>query len=739
MDVREFAKVINADTYRDRSLVNFLSRSNYEAPLLDDNELPDGTKALCEKSRALVQHTDFILPNPIDTSTEVNFGILKTTINDLMAPYAGVQPKYVTGPPGLGKTTIAYAMANVVSAETKGRVAVFHVNGAIDGNQNLLAKRVSASTTTDTVTHMALYGALHPITADFLYKPHESDPQIKRYQSISTLAEPEFKQLVSLMHRYDLWPVPSNREDWNRELLGVPQLTTLGATLLPQYGLDSNGNPKVRDNVVCFFVFDEFNQIEDQKAAAVIVGAFSSDTARTGNPFGSGFPSGWLNSMVASGQYNKHRFMFAAGNDPDISGGDTTPMDAITSRLFTSTFSMPREMTAPSLSRIMACNMLKRVTHKEDPFRTATVDDIANRPDEFQMKSPVLNASSAAFKNLLGSVINFESHVRGSLVSNSAPGVTPIYMEAVREYTLKYAERGWKNVLNMRNLVNLSQNLASLRLDADKDTNAACIESEIVKSLLGATAASMIKEDAKVSDLLDANLPDGTTLRGSVNQLCESLDTSRTIGARSAAVPVPARTASVADLFKRSIPRPQIQKYMEALEDSKPELAQALAGSLDKVESINAMTIPGSKKMVVRLSAKTQGGTAADLPQPVTEKLSAPGEFSREDVAKVNAWLMHGALQEQAQKPGAGSATFNFTFTCIQQDANSQWEYKSISAPKGTLRAMLARHTNATSFPPPLEDIEKFTSADEVLFKESAAKKVTIAPASPDLAIVQGR
>jgi hypothetical protein len=738
MDLTEFAGILDASQHAKRSMVAFLSDSAYDPSLMATRPLPVGFAAICEKSAGMVAHADFILEAEIGAQTEVDYGVLKGTVADMLSPIAGVDARAAFGPPGLGKTTIAYAMSRVLSEKTDGRVAVFHVNSAVDGNANLLVRRVSASTTTETVTHMANYGAIHPITADFLNQPHDSDPNIKRGQSIGNLPDQQFDQLVKLMHRHDQWPVPAKREDWEKELLGVPQITPIGAAILPQWGLDESGKPVQSNNFGVVLILDEFGQAEDQKAMSLIVGAMSPDTARTGNPFGTGFPSGWVNQQVASGKYNPHRFLFAAGNDPEISGGDSTPMDALASRLAASTFAMPRSMQNQTLTKIMASNMLGRVTHKDDPFQAATISDLAKRPNEFVSRSPLLDSSVAAYKGLLTSIVEFEALARTTMIAPTAAGMTPSYLEAPSEYNLKYAERGWGNVVSMRNLVNLSRNLAGLRLDKDKATNARVVEHEIVKSIMGAGAASHIKDpkDDTISKLVSQNLPVGNSLSKAAETLCESIETSRKIKKAKAqqqvaATAVPPKARTLQSVFKKTLPKAESARFVAQMEASlPPDVFATLQEGANNVDEINAVTLP-SGATALRIHPRNPEGAAALVPH-----MTPASEVADGDAKKLSAWLIYHELSDQCLLPNSIAPLHIFNFPVLQKDATGNLAYEQVAISSASLRMMLTTKAQSTQMPPPLADLEKVMASSDRPFETSVAKKTTLTAATPDLLVL---
>jgi len=650
MTTQELAQLLSDLRPADSSLSEFLRGGRYSRPLLSQRALSRGTEALCQGSQQLCRNADFILPESITPSLHVRFSSLRTALDQVVAPLGVAAPRYVVGPPGLGKTLLAYTMGRVVSEKTGGRLALFHVNGAIQNSTDLFVKRVAVTNTANYVRHCADYELLHPHTQAFLMAPHEKDSGIERADAICSLPQPIFTELVNLLHTQDRWDVPPNLDDWQKDLLGVPVITPLGALVLPKYELGPEGRPIQRDNVAVMLVFDEFHQCEDQKAAAVTVGVFSDKTAQTGNPFLASFPSGWLTHVAHSGRFNHHRFLFACGNDPELSGGDDRPMDALFSRLFPHQLSLPPKMGQKSVAFMVLSSMLSRVRDKTDTYRCAPVDELIASPQRFEIHSDLLKSDKEELSRFVENIVQFEEYLRSSIVNKSLTSgdqvhAFPRYLDDLHDYLSKYAEQGWGNVLNARNLVNTSHSLARLQLSQEPQLNERLLRYEVVRGLAGVKAADAMEADGSTPVFMNSHLPSGISFATAINDFVEAFPVHELLEV-SQRQDID-RAKIIKGLFDKRLQSRDVDRYNDVLASTNMPLYEAMSQAPSLVHKIGVY--PGTKKHLIFLLEFDQAGTWTFQKDPL-EGL-APTDH---ELAAVNAWLTVRGINAARQRSTTG-------------------------------------------------------------------------------------
>jgi len=514
MTIFEIAEMLAPYNSKEYSFFEYLNTTHYEAMTIASSPLPRAVQSLCSSTAADVRWADFLFPDKLSEEIAARFGDFRDRVQEVIAPIDTVNPTYMEGAPGMGKTTLAKAMARVISEQTGGRIAYFHVNGPQDVRPGMLCKRVGVTSVKDEVYRLGDYGLLHPLTREFAYATHPKNSEIMRYEDPESLPPDEFNILVRLLQANDRYPAPSDPTEWLKQIWDVPVLTPMGAMLLGRFELGPGNRPVQRDNVAVMMFIDEFNQIEldNQKLASTVVGAFCGEIARTGNPLGSGHRSGWVQSLIDSGAYNRHRFLVAAGNNQNISGADNEMMDALVSRLGPHSISLPKDFAPQAYQAVMMQQLVKGVVNKTTGFSPSSVRDFLTDPNNHEVRSQFLKHSRTQVEEILGHAVSFEGTVRHALTAASTSGggngtALPEDMEPRINYLSKYKETfDLGNSLTLRDAVNLASRLVRMKFDSRPNVNGLRVKRMILGCFAGEPAANRFPENQTFNDWMKKRL-----------------------------------------------------------------------------------------------------------------------------------------------------------------------------------------------------------------------------------------
>ena len=423
MNVSEIAEMLSPYGKKEYSFFEYLNTTDYGTSTIATTPLPKAVEALCASTAADVRWAEFIFPDKFSEDVAARFGDFRDRVQEVLSPIDTVNPIYMEGVPGMGKTTIAKAMVRIIAKQTNERIAYFHVNGPQDVRPGMLSKKVGVTSVRDEIHRLGDFGLLHPATRHFAYGAHPNNPNIMRYEDPEALPEQDFDNFVTLLQTNDRYPAPSDRAEWLKQMWDVPVLTPMGAMLLGRFEMGPDNRAVQRDNCSVLMFIDEFNQIEpdNQKLASTVVGAFCGEVARTGNPLGSGHRSGWAQSLIDSGAYNRHRFLIAAGNNQGISGADADMMDALTSRLGPHAIALPKSFSTHAYKAVILQQLVKGLADKTTGYSPASVRDFLAAPDRHEIRSQFLKHSRTQVEELVGNAVAFEAVVRQGLTARSTP------------------------------------------------------------------------------------------------------------------------------------------------------------------------------------------------------------------------------------------------------------------------------------------------------------------------------
>jgi hypothetical protein len=524
MTISEIAEMLSPYGNKEYSFFEYLNTTHYGTTTIANTPLPRAVQSLCASTAADVRWADFLFPDKLSEDIAARFGDFRDRVQEVIAPIDTVNPTLIEGAPGIGKTTLAGAMARVISEQTGGRLAYFHVNGPQDVRSGMLCKRVGVTSVRDEVYRLGDYGLLHPITREFAYGVHPTNPNIMRYEDPESLPPEDFRTFVRLLQANDRYPAPADRAEWPKQLWDVPVLTPMGAMLLGRFELGSGNQPVQKDNVSLMMFIDEFNQIEveNQKLASTVVGAFCGEIARTGNPLGSGHRSGWVQSLIDSGAYNRHRFLVAAGNNQNITGADNEMMDALASRLGPHAISLPKSFAPHAYQAVIMQQLVKGIVNKTTGYSPSSVRDFLADPNNHEVRSQFLKHSKPHVEEVLANVVAFEAVVRQGLTARSTSGggngqALPEDLEPRIHYLSKYKEAfDLGNALTLRDGVNLASKLVRMKFDSRPNVNGLRIKRMILGCFASEPAANRFPENQTFKDWMKKQLDPSAKAMGDV-------------------------------------------------------------------------------------------------------------------------------------------------------------------------------------------------------------------------------
>jgi hypothetical protein len=524
MNVSEIAEMLSPYGNREYSLFEYLNTTDYGTSTIAQTPLPKAVQALCASTAADVRWAEFILPDKFNEDVAARFGDFRDRVQEVLAPIDAVNPIYMEGVPGMGKTTIGKAMVRTIADRTDGRIAYFHVNGPQDVRPGMLSKKVGVTSVRDEIHRLGDFGLLHPATRDFAYGVHPNNANIMRYEDPEALPPKDFDTFVRLLQANDRYPAPSDRAEWPKQIWDVPVLTPMGAMLLGRFELGPDNRPVQRDNCSVMMFLDEFNQIEpdNQKLASTVVGAFCGEVARTGNPLGFGHRSGWVQSLIDAGAYNRHRILVAAGNNQGLSGADADMMDALMSRLGPHTITLPKNFSNLAYKAVISQQLVKGVVDKATGFSPTSVRAFLATPDQHEVKSQFLKHSKAQVEELVGNAVAFEAVVRQGLTARSTSGggngeALPEDMAPRIEYLSKYTEAfDMGNALTLRDGVNLVGKFVRMKFDSRAGVNALRIKRMILGSFASEPAANRFPDNQTYNDWMKKRLEPSARSMGDV-------------------------------------------------------------------------------------------------------------------------------------------------------------------------------------------------------------------------------
>jgi hypothetical protein len=552
MNVYEIAEMLSPYGNKEYSLFEFLNTTDYGTSTIAQTPLPKAVQALCDSTTADVRWAEFILPDKFNEDVAARFGDFRDRVQEVLAPIDAVNPIYMEGVPGMGKTTIGKAMVRTIADRTDGRIAYFHVNGPQDVRPGMLAKKVGVTSVRDEIHRLGDFGLLHPATRDFAYGVQPNNANIMRYEDPEALPQKDFDTFVRLLQANDRYPAPSDRAEWPKQIWDVPVLTPMGAMLLGRFEMGPDNRPVQRDNCSVMMFLDEFNQIEpdNQKLASTVVGAFCGEVARTGNPLGFGHRSGWVQSLIDAGAYNRHRILVAAGNNQGLSGADADMMDALMSRLGPHTITLPKNFSTLAYKAVISQQLVKGVVHKTTGFSPTSVRAFLAAPDQHEVKSQFLKHSKAQVEELVGNAVAFEAVVRQGLTARSTSGggngeALPEDMAPRIEYLSKYTEAfDMGNALTLRDGVNLVGKFVRMKFDSRAGVNALRIKRMILGSFASEPAANRFPDNQTYNDWMKKRLePSARSMGDVVDQFVNTFPIDALLGEKEKArkISTPAR------------------------------------------------------------------------------------------------------------------------------------------------------------------------------------------------------
>jgi hypothetical protein len=524
MNVSEIAEMLSPYRNKEYSLFEYLNTTDYGTSTIAKTQLPKAVQALCDSTAADVRWAEFIFNDKFSEDVAARFGDFRDRVQEVLAPIDAVNPIYMEGVPGMGKTNLGKTMVRTIADRTDGRIAYFHVNGPQDVRPGMLSKKVGVTSVRDEIHRLGDFGLLHPTTRDFAYGVHPNNANIMRYEDPEALQQKDFDTFVRLLQANDRYPAPSDRAEWPKQLWDVPVLTPMGAMLLGRFELGPDNRPVQRDNCSVMMFLDEFNQIEpdNQKLASTLVGAFCGEVARTGNPLGFGHRSGWVQSLIDSGAYNRHRFLVAAGNNQGISGADSDMMDALMSRLGPHTITLPKNFSTQAYKAVISQQLVKGVVDKSTGFSPSSVRAFLAAPEQHEVRSQFLKHSKAQVEELVGNVVAFEATVRQGLTARSTTGggngeALPQDMEPRINYLSKYTEAfDMGNSLTLRDGVNLVGKLVRMKFDSLPGVNGLRIKRMILGSYASEPAANRFPDNQTYNDWMKKRLEPSARSMGDV-------------------------------------------------------------------------------------------------------------------------------------------------------------------------------------------------------------------------------
>jgi hypothetical protein len=552
MNVSEIAELLSPCGNKEFSLFEYLNTTDYGSSTIARTPLPKAVQALCDSTAADVRSAEFIFNDKFSEDVASRFGDFRDRVQEILAPIDAVNPIHMEGVPGMGKTSLAKTMVRTIADRTDGRIAYFHVNGPQDVRPGMLSKKVGVTSVRDEIHRLGDFGLLHPVTRDFAYGVHPNNANIMRYEDPEALPQNEFDAFVRLLQANDRYPAPSDRAEWQKQLWDVPVLTPMGAMLLGRFELGPDGRPVQRDNCSVMMFLDEFNQIEpdNQKLASTVVGAFCGEVARTGNPLGFGHRSQWVQSLIHSGAYNRHRILVTAGNNQGISGADADMMDALMSRLGPHTITLPKNFSTQAYKAVISQQLVKGVVDKSTGFSPTSVRAFLAAPEQHEVRSQFLKHSRAHVEELVGTLVSFEATVRQGLTARSTTGggngeALPQDMEPRINYLSKYTEAfDMGNSLTLRDGVNLVSKLVKMKFDSLPGVNGLRIKRMILGSFASEPAANRFPDNQTYNDWMKKRLePTARSMGDVVDQFVNTFPIDALLGEkeRSRKVSTPAR------------------------------------------------------------------------------------------------------------------------------------------------------------------------------------------------------
>jgi hypothetical protein len=552
MNVTELAEMLSPYGNKEYSLFEYLNTTDYGTSTIARTPLPKAVQALCASTVADVRWAEFIFHDKFSEDVAARFGDFRDRVQEVLAPIDAVNPIYMEGVPGIGKTMIGKAMVRAIADRTEGRIAYFHVNGPQDVRPGMLSKKVGVTSVRDEIHRLGDFGLLHPATRDFAYGVHPNNANIMRYEDPEALPQKDFDTFVRLLQANDRYPAPSDRAEWPKQIWDVPVLTPMGAMLLGRFELGPDNQPVQRDNCSVMMFLDEFNQIEpdNQKLASTVVGAYCGEVARTGNPLGFGHRSGWVQSLIDSGAYNRHRFLVAAGNNQGISGADADMMDALMSRLGPHTITLPKNFSTQAYKTVISQQLAKGVVDKTTGFSPTSVRAFLAAPEQHEVKSQFLKHSKAQVEELIGNAVAFEAVVRQGLTARSTSGggngeALPEDMQPRINYLSKYTEAfDIGNSLTLRDGVNLVGKLVRMKFDSRPGVNALRIKRMILGTFASEPAANRFPDNQTYNDWMKKRLePNARSMGDVVDQFVKTFPIDALLGekekARKISTPAP--------------------------------------------------------------------------------------------------------------------------------------------------------------------------------------------------------
>ena len=125
MNVSEIAEMLSPYGNKEYSLFEYLNTTDYGTSTIAKTPLPKAVQALCASTAADVRWAEFIFHDKFSEDVAARFGDFRDRVQEVLAPIDAVNPIYMEGVPGMGKTTIGKAMVRTIADRTDGSDRLF--------------------------------------------------------------------------------------------------------------------------------------------------------------------------------------------------------------------------------------------------------------------------------------------------------------------------------------------------------------------------------------------------------------------------------------------------------------------------------------------------------------------------------------------------------------------------------------------------------------------------------------